>query len=491
MTSKLPKYLALFSLVWVFIISCSPQHQQSTFANAGPVAQQQSNLYYLMFWIAALIFVLVQGALIFALLNFRRREKPIPGSDFTVPDIPPKQVHGNTKLEIIWTIIPALILIVIAVPTVQTIYDTYQPPEDSDPLEVVAMGHQWWWEFRYPDEGIVTANELFIPTDRPIRITLQSQDVIHSFWVPQAAGKKDTVPGNTNVMWLQIDEPGNYSGQCAEFCGVAHARMRFRVIAEEEADFNTWMDAMKTPPKMDTSDGYGLFLAHCSMCHSIDSYNEGSYEKELTMQDERWDDWYFNQEESVRVSAPNLTHLGIRSMLAAGQKDMTKENLITWIKDPSEFKQGTRMQSVASVYKGGPAKLEDYEIEAIADYLLAQIPDGWGVVKAGGEAEEEVEAVVWNTPEEHGEYLFVNQGCAGCHSLNEEEVIVGPSMYGLYDRSGGKVPGLSAEEYIYQSIVYPNEYIVEGYPANVMPQIFINLSEEELQALVSYLKTIE
>ena len=145
MISKLPKYLALFSLVWVFIVSCSPQHQQSTFANAGPVAQQQSNLYYLMFWIAALIFVLVQGALIFALLNFRRREKPIPGSDFKVPDIPPKQVHGNTKLEIIWTIIPALILVVIAVPTVQTIYDTYQPPEDSDQLEVFAMGHQWWW----------------------------------------------------------------------------------------------------------------------------------------------------------------------------------------------------------------------------------------------------------------------------------------------------------------------------------------------------------
>ena len=150
--------------MWVFIISCSPQHQQSTFANAGPVAQQQSNLYYLMFWIAALIFILVQGALIFALLNFRRREKPIPGSDFTVPDIPPKQVHGNTRLEIIWTIIPALILIVIAVPTVQTIYSTYEPPENSDPLEVVAMGHQWWWEFRYPDEGIVTANELYVPT---------------------------------------------------------------------------------------------------------------------------------------------------------------------------------------------------------------------------------------------------------------------------------------------------------------------------------------
>ena len=490
-TKKLLKYLSLSSLIAILVSSCSPHHEQSTFTNAGPVAQAQSELFYLMFWIAGIIFVLVQGALIFALLNFRRKEHPIPGSDFKLPDIPPKQVHGNTKLEILWTIIPALILVAIAVPTVQTIYSTYEPPEDSDPLEIVAMGHQWWWEFRYPDEGIVTANELRVPTNRPVKVTLQSQDVIHSFWIPQVAGKKDTVPGNTNQMWFQVDEPGNYSGQCAEFCGVAHARMRFRVIAEDEADFNVWLNAMKTPPKTTSSEGYGLFLAHCSMCHSIDSYMNESYEKEITVQDDRWADWFHNQEESVRVSAPNLTHLGIRTMLAAGQKDMTRENLIAWIKDPSDIKQGTRMQSVATVYQGGVAKLKEHEVEAIADYLLSQIPDGWGSVSTSTESLEEAEAMVWNTPEEHGEYLFVNQGCSGCHSLNEDEVIVGPSMYGLIDRSGSKVEGLSAEEYIYQSITYPNEYIVDGYAANVMPQIFINLSEEELNALVSYLKTIK
>ncbi len=267
--------------------------------------------------------------------------------------------------------------------------------------------------------------------------------------------------------------------------------MRFRVIAEEEADFNVWLNAMKTPPKTTSSEGYGLFLAHCSMCHSIDSYMNESYEKEITVQDDRWADWFHNQEESVRVSAPNLTHLGIRTMLAAGQKDMTRENLIAWIKDPSDIKQGTRMQSVATVYQGGVAKLKEHEVEAIADYLLSQIPDGWGSVSTSAESLEEAEAMVWNTPEEHGEYLFVNQGCSGCHSLNEDEVIVGPSMYGLIDRSGSKVEGLSAEEYIYQSITYPNEYIVDGYAANVMPQIFINLSEEELNALVSYLTTIK
>jgi len=158
-TKKLLKYFSLSSLLFLFISSCSPHHPQSTFTNAGPVAQAQSELFYLMFWIAGIIFVLVQGALIFALLNFRRKEYPIPGSDFKLPDIPPKQVHGNTKLEILWTIIPTLILLAIAVPTVQTIYSTYEPPENSDPLEIVAMGHQWWWEFRYPDEGIVTANE--------------------------------------------------------------------------------------------------------------------------------------------------------------------------------------------------------------------------------------------------------------------------------------------------------------------------------------------
>lgn len=491
MITKLFKYFLLSSLTILLLSSCSPHHAQSTFANAGPVSTAQSNIFYLMFWIAAIIFVLVQGALIFAVLNFRRKENPIPGSDFKLPDIPPRQVHGNTKLEILWTIIPALILIVIAVPTVQIIYSTYEPPKDSDPLEVIAMGHQWWWEFRYPDEGIVTANELRVPTDRPVRVTLQSQDVIHSFWVPHLAGKKDVVPGNTNLMWFQVDEPGNYSGQCAEFCGVAHARMRFRVIAEEESDFNVWLDSMKTPPKTSSSDGYGLFLANCSMCHSIDSYMDDSYEKELSVQNERWNDWYENQDNSVRVSAPNLTHFGIRTMLAAGQKELNKENLIAWIKNPSDIKQGTRMQSVANVYKGGPAKLQEHEIEAIADYLLAQIPDGWGVVNSQNINAEEIEELVWDTPEEQGEYLFVNQGCSGCHSLKSEEVIVGPSMYGLIDRAESKVSGQSADDYIYQSIIYPNEYIVDEYPENVMPQIFINLSEEELTALVSYLKTIK
>ena len=179
-----------------------------------------------------------------------------------------------------------------------------------------------------------------------------------------------------------------------------------------------------------------------------------SYEKEITVQDDRWADWFHNQEESVRVSAPNLTHLGSRTMLAAGQKDMTRENLIAWIKDPSDIKQGTRMQSVATVYQGGVAKLKEHEVEAIADYLLSQIPDGWGSVSTSAESLEEAELMVWNTPEEHGEYLFVNQGCSGCHSLNEDEVIVGPSMYGMIDRSGSKVEGLSAEEYIYLSLIH-------------------------------------
>ncbi|MEG3582087.1 MAG: cytochrome c oxidase subunit II [Chloroflexota bacterium] len=490
MIVKISKYVALFSVTILMTIGCSPHHEQSTFANAGPVATSQSNLFYLMFWIAALIFVVVQGALIFAIINFRRREHPIPGSDFKLPDIPPKQVHGNTKLELLWTIIPALILVAIAIPTIQVIYETYEPPENSDPLEIIAIGHQWWWEFRYPDEGIVTANELVVPTNRPINVNLKSQDVIHSFWIPQVAGKQDTMPGNTNQMWFQIDKPGNYSGQCAEFCGVAHARMRFRVVANTTEDFETWMKMIKTPPKAATSDGYGLFLAHCSMCHTIDSYVENSYEKEITIQNDRWDDWYSNQEEAVRVSAPNLTHLGIRSMLAAGEKDLTRENLIAWITNPSDIKTGTRMQTVANVYKEGSAKLKEHEVEAIADYLLSQKPENWGMLSGKGVDTEEKEEIAWNTPEEHGKYLFINQGCSGCHSLTDEE-IVGPGMQGILGRAATRVSGLTAEEYIYNSIVSPNEYLVEGYPENVMPQAFENLSEEELNALISYLKTIE
>ena len=492
--SRIKNFLGLTFLCSIFLSACYPHHPQSTFNAQGPVGVQQEELFVLMFWLAIAVFAIVQSILIYVLINFKRREYPIPGTDIRVPDVPPKQVHGNTKLEIVWTVIPVLLLIAIAVPTVQTIYSTAKPPVSENvyeqPLEIEVIGHQWWFEFRYTDEGVVTANELYIPTGRPVSIQLRSQDVIHSFWIPKLAGKVDLVPNNENSMWIQADVPGDYSGQCAEFCGIAHGRMRFRVHAETPENFDKWLEDMRTPPAPYAGEGYGLFLANCSMCHSIDSYTSGSYEREIQVQDERWNAWYSDPEGAVRVSAPNLTHLAMRTTLASGEQPLNRENLIKWIEDPSIFKIGTRMQEVAQLYEGKNAKLAKNEIESIADYLLSLSPPQRENV-SGETGPTEVVSKEWDSPEEHGEYLYTSYGCSSCHSIDEEQTkIIGPAMWDIYERSATQIEGLSPEEYIEQSIRYPNEYIVEDYPEGVMPLIFENLPAEEIESLIAYLKTL-
>jgi len=485
--------LGLAMLFSITINGCTPNHPQSTFNAQGPVGIQQENLFLLMFWLGIVVFTIVQSVLIYVLINFKRREYPIPGTDIRVPDIPPKQVHGNIKLEIIWTIIPVFLLIAIAVPTVQAIYSTSKPPVSENifeqPLEIEVIGHQWWFEFRYIDEGIVTANELHIPTGRPVNILLTSQDVIHSFWVPKLAGKVDLVPNNKNQMWIQADFPGDYSGQCAEFCGIAHGRMRFRVHAETPQDFDNWLQKMRTPPSPFSGEGYGLFLANCSMCHSIDGYSSGAYDRELKTQNERWNDWYSDPEGAVRISAPNLTHLAMRTTIASGEQELNRENLIKWIQDPSYFKQGTRMQEVAQIYEGKKSKLTKNEIESIVDYLLSLVPPQSEKILT--ETDSETSPKEWDTPEEQGEYLFTSYGCSSCHSIDEEQSkITGPGLWEVYERADSKVEGLSAEEYLEQSIKYPNEYVDEGYPEGVMPVIFENLPPEEIKSLIAYLKTL-
>ncbi|MCL0030558.1 cytochrome c oxidase subunit II [Dehalococcoidia bacterium] len=368
-------FVALITFAILLIVSgCTPNDPQSTFGIGGPIARQQADLFILIFWVAVIVFVLVEGALVYILFRYRhKKNNPLP-----------YQSHGNTRLEIIWTIIPAIILAIIAVPTVKGIWDQQSgvPLDSGEPLTVEAIGHQWWFEFRYPDLEISTANELHIPINRPINFKLQSEDVIHSFWVPKLAGKVDMMPVNDNYMWFIAEEPGMYYGQCAEFCGIAHALMRFRVIAESETDFENWVDGMHTPPVLPKNEseqnGRTLFTQQCSMCHTVDSYSPGSYAREITSQDERWTSWVNDIENSVKVSAPNLTHFGLRSTLGAGLKEFSAENpdnLIKWIKDPSKIKIGTRMQKHANIYKGGEANLKDEEIEDLANYLLSQKPN--------------------------------------------------------------------------------------------------------------------
>ena len=333
---------------------------QTTLDPAGPVARSQDRLWDLVFPIAVGVFVLVEVALVFFVIRYRSRG----GEDI------PKQVAGNTKLEIIWTLIPAVILAGIAVPTVQTIFDLADRPSD-DPLEVRVIAKQYWWEFEYLNDegqGVVTANDLHIPVDRPVYLRMQSLSavvgdpgfdeidlrngdvnagVIHSFWVPRLAGKQDVIPHHTRYLTIQADAPGTYEGQCAEFCGLSHARMRFNVIAEQPDDFQAWLDDQAEPAVEPTSDlarqGAELFASQqCIACHAIDGYTgeEG-------------------QEANQRVG-PDLTHFASRTQMAGAMIDITEENIARWLEDPQEVKAGAQMPDLG---------LDAEQIRALTAYL--------------------------------------------------------------------------------------------------------------------------
>ena len=179
---------ALIVILVAGLISCTPDHPQSTFDAVGDVAKRQLNLFMWIFWAAVIVFIIVEGALIYIVFRYRRR----PGDGL------PKQTHGNTKIEIAWTLAPAIVLAVVAVPTVTTLIDLSGAPPDNA-LHVRAIGHQWWFEFEYPEQGVTTANELHVPVGRPVSVTLESKDVIHSFWIPKEVAKVDMLPNHLNL----------------------------------------------------------------------------------------------------------------------------------------------------------------------------------------------------------------------------------------------------------------------------------------------------
>ena len=308
--------LLLFTLV---VSACGEDLPTNTLAPASERARNIDNLFWLTVIIAAVIFVLVQGAIIYTAIKFRRKKGE--------PERPVKQIHGNTRLEIAWTIVPALILAGLAVPTVQTIFENAEEPVNA--INVTVTGHQWWFEYEYTDLGVITANEMHIPTDRDIFLTLTADagDVIHSFWVPRLSGKRDLVPGHTNTLTMSADQPGLYLGQCAEFCGLSHANMRLRVYAHEPAEFDAWVESQLAPAEVpaDTADeadlraeGWGLFISKgCSACHAINGTEA---------------------EGGGLNPGPNLTHFAMRDTFAGSLYDNTTENLRAWLANPSELK---------------------------------------------------------------------------------------------------------------------------------------------------------
>jgi cytochrome c oxidase subunit 2 len=251
------------------------------------------------------------------------------------------QIHGNTRLELAWTLAPALVLLVIAVPTIKTIFDLDRTPKDS--IRVTVIGHQFWWEYHYDDYGIVTANELYMPTGKPVAVTLRGDksDVIHSFWVPPLAGKQDIIPGRVNHLHLQADDPGTYLGQCTEYCGLSHANMRNRAVAVPPSEFDAWVANQKLAAKEPATgtpahDGFLLFTAKgCGGCHTIQGLSTGSV-------------------------GPNLTHLQTRGTFAGSLFDNTPGNLRRWLKNPPEEKPGSKMPNLG---------LTDDEITKLVAYL--------------------------------------------------------------------------------------------------------------------------
>ena len=282
---------------------------------ASSVAADESELYKILLYLAAAVFLLVEVWLLYDVIRFRRR----PNDDSL-----PKQIYANSPLEVVWTVIPLVVVAVIFGMTVNTVNTVAPPPAAQSDLNVHVVGHQWWWEFDYPDLGIQTANELHVPTGVRVQITLTSTDVIHSFWVPQLSGKMDVIPGQINHLWFQADQVGEYHGQCAEFCGLNHANMRIKVVVESSTDFQSWVANQQKPPAEPQTDletkGFDLIKGGiCSNCHTL------------------------GDNQAKQAIGPNLTHLFSRSVFAGATFDLTEDNIRRWLTENQTMKPGNDM----------------------------------------------------------------------------------------------------------------------------------------------------
>ena len=310
---------------------CAWDGPRSTLVARSDFAREILHVYGIITWISLGIAALVVVALAWVLLRFRER----PGAGL------PPQVRGHALLEISWTVAPAVILLIIAIPTIEVVFRTQgAPPRGA--LEVTVRGRQWWWEFYYPEYQLTTANELHVPVGRPAVLTLEGPDVIHSFWVPKLGGKRDVVPGRLNRLTFTPDTPGEYLGQCAEFCGTAHANMGLRVIADAADAFERWVATERGPAAQPAegpaADGARVYAGSaCVGCHTVRGVSAG-------------------------VIGPDLTHFGQRKTLAAGLLPNTTENLAAWIRDPQRLKPGAKMPALG---------LTEAQARAVAAYLLS------------------------------------------------------------------------------------------------------------------------
>jgi cytochrome c oxidase subunit 2 len=317
----------------VLLLSACGRADLSALNPQGPVAQKQYDLMKLSIGIMGLVVVVVFVICIYVLFRFRRR-----AGDKTIP----KQVEGNHTLEIIWTVIPLILLLILGIPTVTGVFDLAKDySHDKNAVQVKVTAHQYWWEFEYTDYGITTAQELVVPTDKTISFQLDAADVKHSFWIPSIGGKMDTNPGTSNYMHLEFPKEGVFRGKCAELCGPSHALMDFKAKAVSPASFDRWVAAMKAPAVMPAdAEIADKFTSQCLTCHAVGE-NGGN-------------------------SAPNLTGVGGRQTIGGilyNDETGVEQNIHDWVTNPQKYKSGAMMP------KAEDNDLTAEQVSGIAKYL--------------------------------------------------------------------------------------------------------------------------
>jgi cytochrome c oxidase subunit 2 len=299
-------------------------------------AEAERNIAYFSFAITGVIFVVVAGLIVYTIWKFRRKH----GEDEFQE---PPQVYGSNQIEVAWTVIPVLIVFILIGVSARVIAGVQNASPPKDMTKITIIGHQWWWEVKYPDYGIVTANEIHVPTlpkgEAASYLELQSMDVIHSFWLPQLSGKTDLIPNRSNYMWINPKQPGVYFGNCAEYCGTQHANMLLRVIAQTPEDFKKWTGQQQSDAPAAatmTPERQEFESLSCVNCHAV----KGTA--------------------AIGKFGPDLTHLMSRQTLGAGVIDNTADNLRAWVNDPQDAKPGCFMPSL---------KLTDSELSQVLNYL--------------------------------------------------------------------------------------------------------------------------
>jgi len=306
------------------------------FAPQSPQAKSIFNFSIFVLTIVGIIFAVVSTLLVYSILKFRARTTSANGE--------PAQVYGSTQIELAWTIIPILIVVVLFMATARMLHAIQDAPMPASAVEVTVIGHQFWWEYRYPQLGVVAANELHIPVSDPAHPTptflqLLSADTDHSFWIPELAGKTDLVPNHPNRMWMDPERTGIFLGQCAQYCGTQHAKMLLRVSVDTPEDFAQWIREQQRPAVAEerVAAGKRVFeTTACINCHAIKG----------TVANGRF--------------GPDLTHLMSRTTIAAGAAVNTPENLRLWIQNPDAIKRGSLMPAM---------QLSDSDLDALMGYL--------------------------------------------------------------------------------------------------------------------------